>query len=189
MNLFCVEIDGLEEKRAKCPARSRRKGSAFGMSLLAYAIRQTWGMEALPEIEEDDHGRPFFPEYPDRHFSISHCSTHVVCAVGEFPMGADVERRRQMRPDVEARLMTPEERDQFDFFDLWVLRESVYKLTHQGSLRTMLFYREDGAIVPPVPGVICRLYPMADGCSLAVSAYEGGLPETVQMVPTDAICS
>jgi phosphopantetheinyl transferase len=189
MEIFCVEIAGLDEKKARCPARSRRKGSAFGMSLLAYAIRQVWGMTEMPEIEEDDKGRPFFPEYPDRHFSISHGRTHAVCAVAEQPVGIDIETQRPMRSEVEARLMAPEEQAMFNFFEIWVLRESVYKLTHQGDLRTMRFRREDGRIIPPVAGVTCRLYREIGNCALAVSDFDGEFPKTIQIVPPDAICS
>ena len=104
-----MDICGLDEAAARYPARSGRKGSAFGVSLLAHAVRQVWGMAELPTIEETEKGRPFFPAYPDRYFSISHSRTHVVCALASKPVGVDAESHRPISEDFRRRLMSSRE--------------------------------------------------------------------------------
>ena len=35
--------------------------------------------------------KPWFPDYPHLHFSVSHSGSLSLCALGETPVGADVE--------------------------------------------------------------------------------------------------
>jgi phosphopantetheinyl transferase len=166
-----------------------RPGSAFGASLLLYAIGEYWGEAVLPKIAETEKGKPYFPEWPGRHFSISHTRSHVLIAVSDFPVGADVEMRRDRPAKLKEKLTNDRERKDFNFFELWVLRESLYKLVGEGDLRCMRFFRENGMIVPPVEGARCRVYDGVPGCAAAVSCFEGDFPEVVIFVPACEICS
>lgn len=188
MRLYCADIRGADMEKALMPGRRRTAGSAFGISLLAYAVRDVWGA-ALPEIGGTETGKPYFPESPERHFSISHTRSHVLVAVSNYPVGADIEMRRARSEAFIAKLTTEPERADFDFFELWVLRESLFKLTGKGDLRKMRFGLEAGAIMPPVPGVRCRLYGGIPGCAAAVCCFKGDFPEFVTMVETPEICS
>ncbi|NCB51241.1 MAG: hypothetical protein EOM54_05080 [Clostridia bacterium] len=189
MRLYCADIRDANEKKAILPGRRPTAGSAFGVSLLSYAAKDFWGAEALPSISETDSGRPYFPEWPDRHFSISHTKTHVLVAVSGFPVGADIEARRSRSESLILKLMDERERADFEFFELWVLRESLFKLTGKGDLRKMRFARESGEIVPPVSGARCRLFNDVPGCAAAVSCFEGVFPESIIMVGILEICS
>lgn len=189
MRLYCTEIGGAEGRRARLPGRSPGPGSAFGVSLLAYAAGDYWGAKDLPAVETAETGRPYFPLWPGRCFSISHSRSHVLVAVSDFPVGADIETRRERPLKLIEKLTTPREREDFDFFELWVLRESLFKLTGRGDLRSMRFARENGVIVPPAAGACCRLYGDIPGCAAAVSCFCGDFPESVTMVDISEICT
>lgn len=178
--LYC-NAGGADTDAARYPARSGRSGSAFGMSLLALALAEHYGIGSLPEIREDVRGKPFFPGHPALYFSLSHSAGHILCAVADHPVGADIERRRPLRRGTAEKLMSERERRDFDFFQLWTLRESFYKLTGEGSLRTTRFFMENGLPGAPAKGVYSRLYQPAD-CAAAVCAYTRELPEEPEIV-------
>ena len=124
---------GLDEGRALCRGRSRAPGSAFAYSLLFRALEMWQGARELPEAAIDARGKPFFPERPDWHFSLSHTRGFVLAAVSASPVGADVQLRDVRGERLADRLMSEKEREDFDFYELWSLRESLYKLTGEGS--------------------------------------------------------
>jgi phosphopantetheinyl transferase len=113
----------------------------------------------------------------------------VLVAVSEHPVGVDIEMKRPCSEAFVAKLTDEQERADFDFFELWVLRESLFKLIGKGNLRKMRFRRENGVIVPPAAGVRCRLYGDVPGCTAAVCCFEGDFPESIAMVETPEISS
>lgn len=149
LKLYCADMRGADELRAKRRGRSPQRGSAFGVSLLEYAVRDTWGME-LPELSAPGTGKPVFVNCPDKHFSVSHSKTHVLVALSDAPVGADLETRREISQQSMQMIMNGQEMQEFDFFELWCLRESVYKLNGAGNLQEVLrFHREGDRIVGP----------------------------------------
>lgn len=187
MQIICVDIRGLDEARAKRSGRSKNPGSAFAASLLEHAAQEYWGVQILPEITTNDYGKPIFPTHPNWHFSLSHTGTHVLAAVSDKPIGADIETERDMTGRRVLRTADEHERKHFDFLDIWVLRESLYKLQGHGDLREMHFRRKDGIIVAPIPGVSSRLYTDIPGCHAAACSYEGQLPERLIVLPPEVI--
>ena len=148
MELFWTQIT---DAQPACPARTKAHGSAWGVSLLAYAVRAVWGID-LPETAELPGGKPYFPACPQLHFSVSHTRTAALVAVSAAPVGADVEQVRPLHPAMARRLAQADCGD-LQPFELWTLRESWFKLTGAGDLRTIPFRRTDGAIIPPEAGV------------------------------------
>ena len=86
MELFWTQIT---DAQPVFPARTKAHGSAWGVSLLAYAVRAVWGID-LPETAELPGGKPYFPACPQLHFSVSHTRTAALVAVSAAPVGADV---------------------------------------------------------------------------------------------------
>lgn len=169
MHIYYADIREADEALALFPPLSRNRGSAFGTSLLAYAYANYTGKPILPHIERLAFGRPVFTKQPAPNFSISHCKTHVFCAISKSPVGIDAEPRdRNVSPLTISRLTTPEERKGLSFLEIWTLRESYLKLKDSGDLRSLRFYRANGKITPPSEDVFCRLYPDIDGCLVAV---------------------
>lgn len=185
MELFWTPTAGLSAAAAHVPGRSRAPGSAFAWALLAWAVRQVWGMD-LPEVAVYENGKPYFPAYPELHFSLSHTGTAVLVALSAHPVGADVERRRAVRPALER---LADGSGDLELFELWTLRESCYKLTGRGSLRTLPFSRAGGVILPPEPGLRCRLYAEIPGCAAAACSFAETPPERLRLAAPEWICT
>ena len=69
MELYLANFSGLDPKQARAAARSGRRGSVWGMSLLSSALERSLGLAALPELGEDAFGKPCFPAFPGLCFS------------------------------------------------------------------------------------------------------------------------
>lgn len=69
-------------------------------------------------------GKPFLADYPEIHFSISHCKAGIAVAVDSKPIGIDIEVRDR-KP-----LFKPE--DGSDFFAWWTRMEALVKMRGTG---------------------------------------------------------
>ena len=185
MRLYYADILGADEKSALYPPLSENSGSSFGVSLLAEAYKDYTG-EKLPQIARLSSGKPIMLG-GDCHFSISHSNSHVLCALSKLPIGVDTETHRYITQETVTRLTTPYELAGLSFFEIWVLRESVFKLMGEGNLRTMPFYRLHGKIIPPADGVFCQLYTDLEGSSTAVSSYDKEFPDQIIKIPTEKL--
>ncbi len=84
-----------------------RLRSALGYTLLARLLHEQYGIEALPPIATNEHGKPFLVDCP-LHFSISHGNAAVACAVDERPIGLDVQDiLTDISPALAARIAAP----------------------------------------------------------------------------------
>lgn len=182
MRLYYADIRGLDESKALCPPLSGSPGSAFGVSLLSVAY-EDYNKATMPLIKKLMIGKPYFPGNPGLHFSISHSRTHVFCALSKYPVGADTIDFRIIDPKVAEKLTTPEERELLSFYDIWALRESLFKLEGTGDLRTMRFYKKGDEIIPPVEGVKCRLYDELPDSATAVATRCDDFPDILTFVP------
>ncbi len=143
--------------------------SALVRRLLAHGWAMLYGGE-LPAIQKDGFGKPFFPGRPDVFFSLSHTNSHVLCAIGGAPVGADIQTHRPVSARLREQTTGEEERQLFDFFDLWCLKESYIKFKgrYNGLLRETCFGLESGRITAPEDGISCRVYHSIPGCTAAV---------------------
>ncbi len=92
-------------------------------------------------LDHDEKGAPFC-RGAEISLSISHSGPYVAVALGDAPLGADVERDRKAPPAVAARWFSPEENDwlrslpedtrPLAFFRLWTVKESALKYTGEG---------------------------------------------------------
>ena len=162
MELFWTQITDAQPAR---PARTKAHGSAWGVSLL-----------------------PYFPACPQLHFSVSHTRTAALVAVSAVPVGADVEQVRPLHPAMARRLAQADCGD-LQPFELWTLRESWFKLTGAGDLRTIPFRRTAGVLVPPEAGALCRVYDDIPGCAAAACSLAERPPERLRFVPPREICT
>lgn len=151
-------------------------------------------------LEEGKYGKPFFPEHPELHFSISHSGTVWCCAFSASPVGLDIQmhgfagkkmprekeqeqlRLRQQR--IADRFFHPSERlwlkNGGDFFDVWAAKESYVKYIGEGMHRNFeSFFTADGnGLLPYVKGegprAQLRRLPAPAGCSLCLCAKQIG---------------
>lgn len=138
-------------------------------------------------IERDENGKPFLPEHPGIFVNLSHSGSYLACAVGERPVGVDVEERKSRR-NVEqlARKFHPleselvlqageEERNKL-FYDIWVLKESFMKATGRGlriSLDSFCCLPGQDRVEQDWSETVyyCRSFEL-EGCSLAACSEE-----------------
>lgn len=121
-------------------AISQKKQSEIGRSLLAKGLRIEYGLSELPDIASGEFGKPYFPNYPDIHFNISHCDRAVVCFLSDKPVGIDVESIRKFDKELAEYILNPEEFESIlksynpslAFTIIWTRKESLCKLSGQG---------------------------------------------------------
>lgn len=104
--------------------------------LLARAL----AARGLPEMTlcHGPEGQPFLREGP--HISLSHTRNWAAVALGDTPVGVDIQGHRPVREGVPERVMSREEYAWFrergcrreDFYALWTLKESYYKFLGTG---------------------------------------------------------
>ena len=95
-------------------------------------------------IERQPKGKPYFPNLPDLHFSVSHSGEIFVCALSNFPVGVDIQEYKK-RPDeaercrkIAARFFHFDEVDALDadtvsaFYIIWTAKEAYVKFTGDG---------------------------------------------------------
>ena len=158
-----------------------RDGSATVYELLEYAYVKEYG-SVMPEIKKTPAGKPYFPNRPDVHFSLSHSRTHVLCAISEQPIGVDIESERHVTERAVRFFASPEELAHFDPLDLWVLKESYIKLVGGKLLmvKTIHFSKENDIIVPPDKRAIAKLYHIGNNPA-AASSYSDHLPSSIEL--------
>ena len=103
--------------------------------LLRMALWEQRGWRDLPRIEVDELGKPFFPDYPDTHFSLSHTAGAAAAALADTPVGVDIERVRPV--SVRAMERIAGVRTEAAFFRSWVRREARVKRTGSGIVTMM----------------------------------------------------
>ena len=109
--------------------------------LLLQGMRLHWGVEQLPALARGKRGKPYFPDFPDYHFNLSHSGSLALCALSCRPVGADIQVvRPAWSPQLVDHSCTPAERTWLreqgdrpeDFALLWACKESAGKLTGEG---------------------------------------------------------
>lgn len=139
--------------------------------LLRYAFERLYALPC-PEVAKTPEGKPYFPLRPDVFFSLSHTEDMAMVCLGAAPCGCDVQLVRPLRPGTAAYVCREEELLDFDFFQLWTLKESFIKLRGRFiPYKDMVFRRVDGTVAAPAPDVRSRLYEVK-GHAAAVCALE-----------------
>ena len=173
-----------------CSKRGELGASEAAYSLLRHTVLSVCGI-AMPDIARTNTGKPYFPDWPELHFSLSHTKTHVMAAVSGNPVGVDIETLRPVRPGVPQRVCAAEELKHFNFFELWVLKESFLKVSGETRVdpRTVTFAREDGRIVTPDRRIRALLFETIPGCAAAVCSFDEEAPDIAEMADLSKIPS
>ena len=116
-------------------------GKIDAWALLERALADR-GLEQMPAVERAPGGKPYFPDRPELCFSLSHSGPWALCALGDGPVGADVETVRPRR-EALLRALSAQELAWFrgrgsrweDFYTLWTLKEARVKCTGEGLRR------------------------------------------------------
>lgn len=89
-----------------------------------------------PRLTCESNGKPFFKDYPDFHFNISHCEDLIAVAVSERPVGVDIEILRDVNLEIAGRFFSEKEirfsKMDRDFLYVWTRKEALLKKTGEG---------------------------------------------------------
>ncbi len=170
MRLFCMPSD-IERK------------SEQAYRLLYKCVENVYGIDPGP-VNRTLFGKPYFPQSPEIHFSLSHTDTFVMCVLSSSPVGGDVQFRKNVSRSLPARVCTVKELSEFDFFDLWSLKESYIKLYGRKEMdyREICFCRDGDKVLSLDEKVFCKIYNAVPGCSCAVCSFNCDLPREVEFV-------
>lgn len=117
-----------------------QRESAMAYVALCKALRDGFGITCQPRFAYNEHGKPYLVDYPNLHFSMSHCATAAGCIVSEQPCGLDIERIRPAKERLVAYTMNEAEQGEIAndanhdlaFTKLWTRKEAVLKLKGTG---------------------------------------------------------
>lgn len=122
-------------------------------------------------------------------FNLSHSGRLAACAIGEQPVGVDLEQVRPLREKLVEACFTerekrklqenPEKKDEL-FTRFWTQKESAAKLTHEGIKRILA--RKNREEEPTIFTKSFSLKLGEEKYYLTVASYEKELPQTYQMI-------
>lgn len=129
------------------------------------------GISPLPRVARTEKGKPYFPDFPNLHFSLSHTNGASLCALSDSLVGVDIEPIRLRREGIWKFCMTEDEFSRFQsqgagweqFYRIWTLKEAWCKYTGDG-----LGHPKKWPLPPPCPH---RSY-LLDGFAAAVCSTE-----------------
>lgn len=144
----------------------------------------TCGSEKVFETEIYPGGKPYLKDYPEIYFNLSHSGEYVCCAVGDEPVGVDIQEVVPVKAGLAERFFTEDEcrqlkelteaqREQL-FFRMWSIKESYIKFTGKGMKQGIDTFEIDwkkGCIRDKESSEIKAYfdeYPYIEGYSLAV---------------------
>ncbi|MBR5639872.1 MAG: 4'-phosphopantetheinyl transferase superfamily protein [Muribaculaceae bacterium] len=161
----------------------RGKMLSAGAGLLLDNMLAKYGLrERDMRYIEGEHGKPAIDGHPELHFSLSHSGNLVACAIGEMPVGVDVQTIVTARDSLvnyttsdceKAHLQIIEDpvaRNAY-FTQLWTLKESYAKATGTGLTHEFpSFEIADGEALP-----LSRLDPPARFFTFALEGARGAV--------------
>lgn len=131
-----------QEKAARLQTAAARALTVGAEMLLKKALRQVYGLDKPLAIKADADGKPALPDYPEICFNLSHSGHYVVCGLGPWPLGVDIQkmaapnlklaRRFFAAAEADWLLSLPAEKQTRGFYDLWAIKEAYMKYTGKG---------------------------------------------------------
>ena len=120
-------------------------------SVLKYAVKKEFGIpfEKLA-ISCKENGKPYFLNYENIHFSISHCKEYIAVALCDRPVGIDIQKIGNFPKKVAERICSENEFEMLLhaqnpeslFAKLWTKKEAALKMKglglFGGEIRTIL---------------------------------------------------
>lgn len=138
MNIWYSKVEqSVRNEKAKVQSKT-------GKDLLYQMIKEYYGIDLHEEqnpIAKMKHGKPYLRFHPQIHFNISHSEDYAACAVGNLPVGIDIQKRkteikesmvRRVLSEKEWNIYTSSENKQKKFYQFWTKKESYLKYTGEG---------------------------------------------------------
>lgn len=184
---------GSLSRLAARPEGDRRRSLGAALLLEYAAARHLPQLPHPVERAEREWGKPYLPNAPGFHFSLSHAGDWAVCAVSDVLVGVDLERERRLPPRLAAKF-APEEREmlaalsereaQRAIFRLWTCKEAYTKCTGRGLLCPFSSFLAER----PAPGYAVQVLPFpGKGYHLALCLHAAACsPMPVQLMELGA---
>ena len=142
-----------KEKIKRFKVKKSRIASAFAEILLAYGIKDYFGIEYKDmEIEYIETGKPYCSNHKNLYYNISHSNQWIACGVATSEIGIDTEVIQGINIAIAKRFFASEEYEIIKqtpapirnkiFIKYWTLKESYVKALGTGlstSLDTFYF--------------------------------------------------
>lgn len=138
----CRALPAAYQSRLSSFERFSDRQLFIGSRLLLRRACRDAGLPDFPKTMTE-RKKPYFPDYPDFFFNLSHSGNMALCVVADTPVGCDIEALNPAHLRIAGRVMAPaelaayqvtaDEQDRLDYFyRLWTLKESYVKLTGEG---------------------------------------------------------
>ena len=92
-------------------------------------------------IDKNKYGKPFFVNFPNVHYNVSHTKGLIVCAISDSCVGIDIERIKPFNKRIVERFFSENEREYIfaskenqdeRFAEIWTKKESYIKWLGKG---------------------------------------------------------
>ena len=85
-----------------------------------------------PQINVDDHGKPYLNGHPDIFFNLSHSGQYAAIVYGDRPIGIDIQEHKDLNESLAKRIMNEAElsayaKDAAITCRLWTVKEAYSK--------------------------------------------------------------
>ncbi len=127
-----------KQKIEKCLQEKGRRQN-LGAAILLEQVLKQYG-RSTEEIVRGENGKP---EIEGFYFNLSHAKDYVICAVGDSPIGCDIEAVKDAPLRIAERYFSESEKEQLNrattieeksdvFYRMWTIKESYLKMTGEG---------------------------------------------------------
>ena len=155
-------------------------------NLLKDMLKGFYNIDYTEEMtKKTEQGKPYFADFPDLHFNLSHAEGITSCIIENRECGIDCEKVREYRPNVMKRAFSVKEREMIEnapeserdllFFTLWTLKEAYIKAIGKGlsyPLNEAEFIIEDGNITSNIKDYEFRRYIIEGGKFVIATAVK-----------------
>lgn len=134
-------MESLSQERREKTLRYRfedKRKQSLGAGLLLEHVLQLYGKYSR-DIRFGENGKP---ELDNFFFNLSHAGDYVICAVGDKPVGCDVEEITKEPKHMAEKFFCKSENEHLnqlegaervnEFFRIWTMKESYMKMTGEG---------------------------------------------------------
>ncbi|MCB0804429.1 MAG: 4'-phosphopantetheinyl transferase superfamily protein [Bacteroidales bacterium] len=152
-----------------------------------------------------EKGKPFYSDFPQWNFNISHSAEWVVMGFSDSELGVDIEKIRTIDYRLAQRFFSEEENvnlnerkepeKQIYFFDLWTIKESYLKFLGKGltkTLKSFTVHDQNGNFYLKHDcdhrmEVFFNQYDIGDHCRLSVCSGKPGFEKEVRFITVNEL--
>ncbi len=107
--------------------KKKRNESIAARFVLSELLHSHFLEDMSDKISADENGKPYIIGRPDIFISLSHSKGTVAVAVGEKPLGIDIELIRPVSGKLKKRVCKEAPETDEEFFRVWTLKEAYLK--------------------------------------------------------------